>query len=83
MKAHLTPLEVWTEFWETTGQYIKPRPNVLHQAFRTAKGEIKRTSGKGERVVMLGPDRIKRLVEKYAPGRYEYHEGEPYFTRKE
>lgn len=84
MKEHLTPIEVWNEFWETTGKHIKPRPNELHQAYRTAKGEVRRISKKtGERIVVLGPDRIKRLVEQFAPGQYEYHDGEPYFTRKE
>jgi hypothetical protein len=83
MKEHLTPSEVWLEFWTNVGSQMKPIENELHQADRTFRGEVKRKSKKGVRVVTLGADRIKRLVEKYAPGRYEYHEGEPYFTRKE
>jgi hypothetical protein len=83
MSNHLTPLEVWNEFWETTGRHLKPVPNELWKANQTAQGGVKRVTKRGEvNTVTLGAGRVKRLIEKYAPGRYEYHEGEPYFTRK-
>lgn len=76
-KQHLTPDQAWKDFWD---EYIanKPRlvPNELAVADATFRGAIKR---KGV-IKKLGPLRIRRLLDKYAPGQYDFHEGSPYFT---
>lgn len=36
----------------------------------------------GKRPYGLGVRRIKNLLDRYAPGIYEFHKGEPYFTKK-
>ncbi len=66
---HLTPAEAWADFWENVAKNMKPRPNELNVANRTAKGMVS-IDGK---VIALGRGRIKTLLDKYAPGQYELH----------
>lgn len=71
----LTPTECWEDFWEWY-KTVRPArmPNELAVADLTHKGEVTKTNSRGEIVqVRLGPDRIARLLEKYAPGRYVLH----------
>lgn len=75
---HLTPLEAWADFWQG---YTPPNrmPNDLAVAQLTLKGKLKQPSG---HIKTLGAKRIKSLLEKYAPGKYTFHEGQPYFTKE-
>lgn len=81
-KQHLTPAECWDDFWEWyKGQRPARMPNELAVADLTHRGEVKKTNRKGKVVVVrLGAERIARLLDKYAKGRYKFHEGSPYFT---
>lgn len=78
-ETHLTPDQAWADFWK---QYManKPRrvPNELAVADATDRKMIKQKNGTLKR---LGPRRIKRLLDKYAPGQYDFHDGSPYFTK--
>ena len=89
-EKRLTPTEAWNEFWSN---YManKPAsiPNELRVADLTNKGRLDAQWGKtkdgiskGEvKKKKLGPLRIRRLLDKYAPGQYDFHEGSPYFTK--
>ena len=76
-EKHLTPLEAWDKFYT---EYKKPEgnpfPNELIVAQATREG---RQTNKGVPKT-LGVKRIRRLLDKYAPGKYHFHEGNPYFT---
>lgn len=77
-KQHLTPDQAWTDFWkEYTANKPRLVPNELAVADATNRGAIKRNGV----VKKLGPLRIARLLNKYAPGQYDFHEGSPYFTK--
>lgn len=82
-RKKLTATEAWKDFSLNIVPAIEGEiPNELHQARRAFEGKLKRLGKKGkERVITLGPERIRRLLDKYAPGRYEYHNDEPYFTK--
>lgn len=77
-QQHLTPAEAWADFEQTILPGIKAPDANLRKAIQTAKGNVKK---KG-RVMKLGAERIKKLLDQYAPGVYEFHEGEPYFVKK-
>jgi hypothetical protein len=67
MEHTLTPLEAWDNFVEHVIPTLpKPIPREIQHArySREGRGTYK----------PLGKDRIKRLLEKYAPGRYEFRE---------
>lgn len=73
---HLTPLEAWDDFYlnfERAGR----TPNEIAVAEHTRRGRHV-VNGKAK---TLGAKRIRRLLEKYAPGKYRYHDGQPYFTK--
>lgn len=75
-KEHLTPLEAWADFYEN---YKGKKPSELYVAQKTYEG--KAYQPKSGNVKQLGPQRIRRLLDKYAPGQYDFHEGSPYFTK--
>jgi len=75
-KKHLTPLEAWDDFYKN---YKESKPSELYVAQKTYEG--KAFQPKSGKVKQLGPLRIRRLLDKYAPGQYEFHEGSPYFTK--
>lgn len=88
----LTPSEAWHDFWENVrpgfwnnSKMTKELKNELIVADRTVRGLTLRPNKDGKMVVVnLGLRRMKRLLDLYAPGRYELHAAEPYFTlRKE
>ena len=75
-KKHLTPLEAWADFYLN---YKESKPAELYIAQQTSEGRVLQPkSGKPK---VLGPLRIARLLNKYAPGQYDFHEGSPYFTK--
>lgn len=74
----MTPLEAWEDFYNNYKCDGKT-PGELIVAHATANGRQKQSkSGKPK---TLGPLRIRRLLDKYAPGQYDFHEGSPYFTK--
>ena len=77
---HLTPMEAWDDFYKNyTSPGNKPKggiPNDLRVAQVTRRGKTKQVSGATK---TLGPERIKRLLDKYAPGEYQFHEA--FFTK--
>jgi len=75
-KKHLSPLEAWNDFYST---FKGNKPSELYIAQQTCEGRVVQPkSGKPKE---LGAKRIRRLLDKYAPGQYEFHEGSPYFTK--
>ena len=75
----LTPIEAWDDFYENyTNGRKEGVPMEIRVAQATSKGNTKQPSGT---VKTLGANRIKRLLEKYAPGQYAFHDGEPYFVK--
>lgn len=72
-ERQLTITEAWEDFIEVVVGGMKARneriPNEISVARRTALGSVMQKSGK---VKTLGATRIRRLLEKYAPGRYEF-----------
>ena len=73
---HLSPLEAWEDFYKNF-KCEGNMPNELVLAEYTNKQKLI-VNGKTKR---LGEKRIRRLLEKYAPGKYTFHEGQPYFTK--
>lgn len=73
---HLSPLEAWDDFYKNF-KCEGNTPNELVLAEYTNKQKLI-VNGKTKR---LGEKRIRRLLEKYAPGKYTFHEGQPYFTK--
>lgn len=65
--------EAWEDFIHVVLHEMKLRneriPNEISVAKLTASGSVVHKSG---RIKTLGPQRIRRLLEKYAPGRYEF-----------
>lgn len=78
-RQHLTPAQAWADFEKTILPGIKAPDANLRKAIQTGKGKVVRAG----KAVALGPRRIKRLLDQYAPGVYEFHDGEPYFTKKQ
>jgi len=77
-KKHLSPLEAWDEFYRNFKCDGKtPGELIVAQATRNGK-QVQPKSGKPKE---LGAKRIARLLDKYAPGEYEFHEGSPYFIK--
>ena len=80
---HLTAAEAWADFEAEILPSLGSLTDMpdLRKAKQTARGTVKKKNRYGAWVpVQLGWKRVKRLLEKYAPGRYEFHEGEPYFV---
>lgn len=77
-KKHMTPLEAWEDFYSNFKCEGK-MPGELIVANATAKNRV--TQPKSGKPKVLGPLRIRRLLDKYAPGQYEFHDGSPYFTK--
>jgi hypothetical protein len=77
MIERLTPEQAWQEFdaWAKDAENWKDIP----REGRDQIGKARVAAGRGK----LGRARIASLIQKFGKGRYEYHEGEPYFTRKE
>lgn len=71
MDIKMTPHEAFRHFADN---YKGEKQSDFYEALYALEGKRKYT---------LGIRRIKNLLEKYAPGVYEFHEGEPYFLRKE
>lgn len=69
-EKHLTPLEAFQHFLKN---YTGKKGSDIYEAVYAMQG--RRTHG-------LGVRRIRSLLEKYAPGVYEFHAGEPYFVKK-
>jgi hypothetical protein len=73
----LTPIEAWDEFYKNyTCKGNKPNEIVLAEYTRRERLIVKGVTK------ALGVKRIRRLLDKYAPGQYDFHEGNPYFTIK-
>jgi len=71
----LTPYEAWRDFWAIK----KTLP-----AWQAATIDEKKYLDKTNRQVRNGivrAARIKKALETYAPGVYQYHEAEPFFTK--
>lgn len=69
-KKTLTPIEAWDDFDE----YIRRLPgfkipNEVSTARRDRRGE---RTDRYDRKIWLGPSRIERILNKYAPGRYTF-----------
>ena len=71
-----TPLEAWDDFYQNF-ERVGRTPNEISVAEHTRRGR-NIVNGKPK---TLGAKRIRRLLDKYAPGKYQYHEGNPYFTK--
>ena len=71
---HLTPLEAWDDFYKNFERDGKT-PNEIVLAEYTRRGGW--FNGKTKN---LGERRIKRLLDKYAPGKYQFHEA--HFSRQ-
>lgn len=79
---HMTPEEAWDHFWENVyrkeilgtrgGMYTKQQRNALRTAQRDRLG--KRTRKDGGKNIGLAPDRVRRLLDEFAPGKYVVHE---------
>lgn len=65
----ITPLQAWDDFLEYARQTGLQLGNDVSQAKRDRKGGRKTRRGT---VVQLGAERIERLLNKYAPGRYTF-----------
>ena len=76
-KQHLSPLEAWDDFY-LNFKCEGNTPNEIVLAEYTRRGKLK-VNGKTKH---LGEKRVRRLLEKYAPGKYHFHEGQPYFTKE-
>lgn len=74
-EKRIDPIAAWDDFYSSLD--IHPIPNEIVVAQATRNGKQKQ-NGKAK---VLGVKRIRRLLEKYAPGKYVYHEGQPYFTK--
>lgn len=74
-KSHLSPLDAWADFYDN---YKGQKTREIYIAQQTWEGRVFQKSGHKKQ---LGPLRIRRLLDKYAPGQYEFHEGSPYFTK--
>lgn len=74
---HLTMLEAWDDFYQNFKREGNT-PNEIVVAEYTRRGKLV-VNGKTK---TLGVKRICRLLEKYAPGKYTFHQGEPYFTKQ-
>lgn len=68
-KQTLTPLQAWDDFLEYARQTGLQLGNDVSQAKRDRRGGRKTRRGT---VVQLGAERIERLLNKYAPGRYTF-----------
>lgn len=77
-RQRLSPAEAWADFELTILPGIKSPDANLRKAIQAGRGNVLRAG----KVVPLGPNRIRKLLYKYAPGVYEFHEGEPYFVKK-
>lgn len=74
-KTQLTPTDAWKDFWA-----IKKTLPAWQDAKREERQYLDKTNrqvGKG----IVGASRIKKALETYAPGVYQYHEAEPFFTK--
>jgi len=71
----LAPLEAWDDFY-TNFKCEGNTPNEIILAEYTRREKL---TIKG-RTKTLGEKRIKRLLEKYAPGKYRFHEA--HFTKE-
>ena len=74
-KTHLTPTDAWKDFWAIK----KTLP-----AWQAATTDEKKYLDKTNRQVRDGivrAARINKALETYAPGVYQYHESEPFFTK--
>lgn len=69
----LLPMEAWKDFWDTVRPILEEVPNELHVAQTTWRGNARHKNGS---VKTLGAARVKRLLDKYAPGRYQFHQKE-------
>jgi hypothetical protein len=73
----LTPSEAWEDFVENVLPSI---PTTKNSTLKVAKAtHLGRVRDKNGNVKTLGLKRIKAILETYAPGRYQFHEGEPWF----
>ena len=73
-RQHLNPLEAWDDFYRDF-KCEGNKPNELVLAEYTRRGGL--INGKPK---TLGEKRIRRLLEKYAPGKYQFHEA--HFTKQ-
>ena len=79
MNERKTPIEAWDEFYE----WVRKQPEwKIYSRAEKEKVYDANTARKGQRKFKLDARRIANIIEKFAPGRYEFHEGEPYFIRK-
>ena len=67
----LDPMDAWADFWEAVVPTLSEVPNELHVAQSTWRGAVFQKSGTAK---TLGIVRVKRLLDKYAPGRYRMNE---------
>lgn len=73
--------EAWEHFWantyktQTWRNMSNPERDEMRVANRTYKGKVRRKRADGsERVVSLEAERMERLMNKHAPGKYKYRE---------
>lgn len=71
MEKTLTPLEAWADFyqWAKTQDFWKSLSKSEKHRLYDAQADSLGSRGQG-----LGSARIKNLLLKYAPGRYEFRE---------
>ncbi len=74
MEKKYTPLEAWIDFFESTkaGPDWSSIDRATRQRLYTLDANYK--SGR------LGISSIKKNLERYAPGRFVFHAGDPFFT---
>ena len=72
---HLTHIEVWDDFYQSLKRDGVKIPNAVAVAELTRRGK----QLNGDKPKNLGVKRVLALIEKYAPGKYTFHEA--HFTK--
>jgi hypothetical protein len=73
MERQVTPMEAWEDFYRWISEQSKRIPKEVQQAKYDRDNAGKPiVSGKRKFRAGLGETRIRRLLEKYAPDRYQF-----------
>jgi len=73
MERQATPMEAWEDFYRWISEQSKRIPKEVQQAKYDRDNAGKPiVSGKRKFRAGLGETRIRRLIEKYAPERYQF-----------
>lgn len=79
----MTAHEAWELFWsEYMAKRPKRIPTDLSVANLTYMGRVSAQWGDGTKKKKLGAQRIKSLLDKYAPGQFEFYEQQTFFKKK-